>query len=269
MDYIEVVDLEIFAYHGVLDHEKKDGQNFYVSFKAYMDLEPSALTDDLSLSVSYADMCATVKSFVQGSVYDLIEKVADGAAKKLLHTYELINRVELWVKKPSAPIGEPVAYPQVYVDRSWHKAYIAIGSNMGDRRKTIDGSIENLNTEEGQVTKLASIIETEPWGPVEQEGYLNTVVEYRTLLSPQRLMTFLLEVEQAYGRERKEHWGPRTLDLDIIFYDDLVTDDPYVILPHPYMHERAFVLEPMMELCPNKVHPLLKQRVKDLHHSLG
>lgn len=269
MDYIEVVDQKIYAYHGVLQEEKETGQYFYISFKAYLDMDEAAEKDQMSLSVSYADLCHRVKEVVQGQVFDLIETVADRTATALLLTFPLIRRVVLTVKKPSAPVGEPVAYPAVCVDRSWHKAYISLGSNMGESKAILESAIRALGDNDLlKVSKTATIIETPPWGKTDQANFYNTVVEITTLLSPKPLMTRLLAIEKDHDRERNIHWGPRTLDMDLLLYDDLVSDDPYVTIPHPLMEERAFVLEPLCQIAPNVVHPILKQRIFRLKDQL-
>lgn len=268
-DYIEIKDQKIYAYHGVLDEEKRDGQCFYISFKAYLDMGPSAEADEMTLSVSYADMCQTVKKAVTETVYDLIETVADRTAKALLMAHPLLNKVVLTVKKPSAPVGEPVEYPAVTVERGWHMVYVAMGSNIGESRRILEDALKDMNKSAFlEVTKSATIIETDPWGVTDQANFYNTVAECRTLLSPRQLMTLLLEIEKNYGRERDLHWGPRTLDLDILLYDDLITADPYVTLPHPYMTERAFVLEPLAEIAPNVLEPMSRRRISDLMKAL-
>lgn len=265
MDHIKVVDLEVFAYHGVLQEEKENGQTFLVSFDAYFDLSVCAASDDLNLSVSYAEMCHTVKEYMTSRVHDLIETVAEGIAKELLTTYDLIDHVKVILKKPSAPIGEPVAYPAIVIERGWHQVYIGMGSNMGDRYDILKQAIETIAKHRFiDVVKESGLVETEPWGKTDQPSFVNGALELRTLLNPRELMTYLLEVEQHFDRKRDEKWGPRTLDLDIILYDDLVSEDPYVVIPHPLMEHRAFVLEPLCDIAPFKVHPLLNKRIIQL-----
>lgn len=262
MDYIDVINQEIYAYHGVLEEEKKEGQYFYLSFRAYLDMAPSAEKDAMALSVSYAAMCRTVQETVTATTYDLIETVADKVAKALLMTYPRLKKVKVTVKKPSAPIEQVVDYPAVTVKRRWHKACISVGSNLGDSVATIEGALEKLGeTPFTELSATATIIETAPWGKEDQPNFYNTAAVVKTLLTPAQLMQRLLDIEALYGRKREEKWGPRTLDLDLILYDDRVSDDPFVTLPHPLMAERAFVLKPLCELVPNYVHPLLNKRL--------
>ncbi|MDF1617079.1 2-amino-4-hydroxy-6-hydroxymethyldihydropteridine diphosphokinase [Petrocella sp. FN5] len=265
MDYISVVDLEVYAFHGVLEEEKKQGQTFLISFDAYLDLETAGAEDDLGLSVSYASMCYTIEDYFKSEKYNLIETLAEGVAKSLLTTYDLIRGIKVTVKKPHAPIGRPFKCASVTVERYWHEAYIAIGSNMGKREEILLQAIEAINVSgHSLVEKVSELRETKPWGYIDQEDFINGVIRVKTLLSPRKLMEYLLDIEKTFKREREIHWGPRTLDLDLIFYDNLVTEDEKVVLPHPRMAQRRFVLKPLSELAPFKVHPLLKKRVIDL-----
>ena len=112
------------------------------------------------------------------------------------------------------------------------------------------------------------MIETEPYGGVEQDNFLNGCLELETLLTPYELLDVLHKAEQQEKRERLIHWGPRTLDMDLLFYDDLIQDDPVLVLPHPEIQKRTFVLEPLAQIAPYLVHPLLHKRVKDLLEEL-
>ncbi len=122
-----------------------------------------------------------------------------------------------------------------------------------------------LNTYQGVIVEKASeIIRSTPYGGVDQEEFLNGVVAARTYLSPEELLEVLHEIEASENRERKVHWGPRTLDLDIIFYDDLIQDDEELCIPHIDMQNRDFVLLPMMELAPYKRHPVTGKSVQEM-----
>jgi 2-amino-4-hydroxy-6-hydroxymethyldihydropteridine diphosphokinase len=136
-------------------------------------------------------------------------------------------------------------------------AYIALGSNLGDRERTLHSAIAALR-QLGRVEAVSSFYETAPVGPVEQPDFLNSVVALRTELPPQHLMAALLRIEQQHGRDRtlSVPKGPRTLDLDMLSYGDVVMDTPTLTLPHPSIADRRFVLVPLTELAPNWHHPV-------------
>ncbi len=125
------------------------------------------------------------------------------------------------------------------------RAYVGFGANLGDREQAIRAAAEQLG-----IARLSTVRETEPWGLVEQPSFLNAVGELETEEGPRALLERLLAVEQAFGRVRRERWGPRTLDLDLLLYGQDVVDEPGLTVPHPHLHEREFVLEPLAELDP-------------------
>lgn len=135
------------------------------------------------------------------------------------------------------------------------RAFVGLGSNLGAREATIARAVELLSDAEGvELVAVSHLRETEPWGPVEQPRYMNGVAEIETDLPPRALLGVLLAVEQALGRERGgERWGPRTIDLDLLVYDDITIDEPGLTVPHPRLHERRFALEPLAELAPDAV----------------
>lgn len=138
------------------------------------------------------------------------------------------------------------------------RAYVGLGANLGDREATIRRAVELLGKVEGvDVVAVSTLRETEPWGPVEQPPYLNGVAVVETRLEPRALLDVLLDVERRLGRVRVplERWGPRTVDLDLLLYGDVVVDEPGLGVPHPRLHERRFVLEPLAELAPDAVVP--------------
>lgn len=138
-----------------------------------------------------------------------------------------------------------------------HLAYLSLGSNVGDRAAQIADAISRLRAI-GRVTKTSSLYETSPVEFNDQPWFLNAVVELHTVLDPSRLMHLLLDIERAMGRERTRPKGPRTIDLDILLYDDREVHSEVVDIPHPSMHQRRFVLIPLAEIAPALLHPALK-----------
>ncbi len=126
-------------------------------------------------------------------------------------------------------------------------AYVGLGSNLGDRERLIREAAELIGA-----TRLSTVIETEPWGYTDQPRFLNAVAEIETPLTPRQLLDHLLDVERRLGRERiGPQWGPRTVDLDLLLFGDQAIDEPGLVVPHPRLAERAFVLEPLAELVPS------------------
>jgi 2-amino-4-hydroxy-6-hydroxymethyldihydropteridine diphosphokinase len=141
-----------------------------------------------------------------------------------------------------------------------HTVYIALGTNMGDRLDNLQAALRSLPTAV-TVTDESPVYETPPWGYEDQPAFLNMVVKGETSLEPEALLTYLKQLEAKLGRESNFRWGPRLIDLDILFYDDLVLDTPPLVIPHPRLHERAFVLVPLADVAPQFVHPVFQQEV--------
>ena len=142
--------------------------------------------------------------------------------------------------------------------------FIGIGSNLGNREENCRKALRLISEKAGIVTRQSSIYETRPWGVENQPPFFNMAAEADTLADPRTLLSILKVIEKELGRTESPRWGPRTLDLDILFYDDLVIDTPELRIPHPLMHMRKFVLQPLSEIAPDKVHPILKKTVKEL-----
>ena len=135
-------------------------------------------------------------------------------------------------------------------------AFVGIGSNLGDREAHVRSALELLAAEkEIKVLAVSELRETEPVGPVEQGPFVNGAVRLATELPPRQLLERLLAIEQRLGRVRKERFGPRTIDLDLLVYGDAVVDEPGLMVPHPRLHERRFALEPLADLAPDLVVP--------------
>ena len=146
----------------------------------------------------------------------------------------------------------------------FHTAYVALGSNLGDKEANLRKALELLKERGVEVVKTSSFICTEPYGVTDQPQFLNGVCEVRTSLVPLALLHTLLEIEQEMGRVRLRHWGERNIDLDLLLYEDVVMDTPQLKLPHPDMQNRDFVLLPLAEIAPELVHPTLQKTISEL-----
>lgn len=269
MDIIRIDNLEVYAYHGVYDEEKEKGQYFYVNAELYTNTRKAGMNDDLDASTNYGTVCDFIHDFMIKYTYDLIETVAEQLAQALLLEFKLVKSVLLEIRKPHAPIEKEFESVSVEIERGWHEAFVAFGSNLGDKEKFIDEAIEALsNLPQINIVAISDKIVTEPYGNVEQDVFLNGVMKIETLLPADELLQILQKVEEHAGRERKIHWGPRTLDLDIIFYDDDIISEDDLIVPHPDMKNRDFVLKPLMQIAPYKLHPVYRKTISDMYAEL-
>jgi 2-amino-4-hydroxy-6-hydroxymethyldihydropteridine diphosphokinase len=155
--------------------------------------------------------------------------------------------------------------PQAQNEPDEVDAYIALGSNVGDRQGQLAGAIEMLReTDAIEVIAVSDFIETEPVGPGEQDRYLNAAAHLRTTLAARPLLNVMLDIERRHGRDRTKEtrWGPRRLDLDLLLYGEAIFDEPGLTVPHPHMHERSFVLDPLVQIASNVRHPFLNETIQ-------
>ncbi|MDE6302702.1 MAG: 2-amino-4-hydroxy-6-hydroxymethyldihydropteridine diphosphokinase [Clostridia bacterium] len=270
VDKVILKDFEVLACHGVNPEEKVNKQPFVFTAELSVDFSGAAKDDDLNKTVSYASVKKEIKAFCEDNCFDLIETLASRLAVRILKKFPLAREIDLTVKKPNAPMSGKFDYAGVSVHRAWHKVYLALGSSEGDRNAYLDFAIERLKADDNFANiKESTRIGSEPYGGVAKGQFVNSVVECDTLYSARELLDVIHGIENDGGRVRKEHWGDRTLDIDIIFYDDEVIEDNDLCVPHADMCNRSFVLAPLAELCPNKVHPLLRKRVKELSNALN
>ncbi len=264
-DEIHIENLVCFARHGVYPEETALGQKFVVSLTMYTKTRRAGMSDELEASTNYGEVSHFITEWMKEHTRKLIEAAAEGLAAAILQQYPLIKGVTLELKKPWAPVGLPLDTVSVKITRFWHTAYIALGSNIGDSKAYLDGAVLALDALPGcEVEKVSSYLITKPYGGVEQPDFLNACLQLRTLLEPQELLDQMHVIEQAAHRERLIHWGPRTLDLDLLLYDQEVFETETLIVPHVEMHLRDFVLQPMAEIAPNLRHPILKKTMTQL-----
>lgn len=269
MDKIYINNLEFIGFHGVFPEEKKLGQKFLVSLELTVDTREAGKTGDLTKSVHYGLVAQDVeKLFLEKSI-DLIETCAENIAEMVLKKYELVKEVKVVVKKPWAPLQMHFENVAVEITRKWHRVYLSLGSNIGDKRKNLLEAIRKIGElENTEVVKSSTILETEPFGYLEQDNFLNACLEVKTLMTAQEFLKVILQIELDMGRVREIKWGPRIIDIDMLFYDKEVIEEDNLAIPHPWICEREFVLDPLSEIAPNYIHPLEKKTITMLARKL-
>lgn len=264
-DEIRIEGLQIYAHHGVFAGENEVGQTFVVNAVLYTNTCKAGKSDCLEDSTHYGEVCHLIKKVLTENTYKLIEKVAEEAARAILREYPLITGIDLEIRKPQAPIGLPFESVSVKIHREWHQVYVAFGSNMGEKEQHIENGIKALaHNPHIRMKQCSDHYVTKPYGGVEQDDFVNGVLLLETYLNPFELLDLLHEIEASENRERILRWGPRTLDLDILFFDDLILDTEDLTIPHTDMANRSFVLEPLSQIAPYKRHPLNKMTVKEM-----
>jgi len=269
MDQITIKELIIYGKHGVFKEEQIMGQRFLVSAVLWVNTRISGKSDNLKDSVNYGTVCHEIKHFLENHTYKLIEAAAEHTAEHILLNFPLVEKIELELKKPWAPIGLPLDTVAVKICRGWHTVYAAIGSNMGDKKGFLDMAVDRLGSTTGiTVEKVSDYIETEPYGVTDQDAFLNGCLKLRTLMTPYELLDRFHEIEAEAERVRTLRWGPRTLDIDILFYDDLILDEENLVIPHKDLQNRDFVLRPMMQIASWLRHPVLHKTIEQLEAEL-
>lgn len=268
MGKVIIKKLDCFGRHGVLKEENILGQRFFVSCEMETSFENAAENDDIKKAVNYAEAAELITAFVKDNTFKLIETLAERLAFKLLTSFD-IKEVRLTVEKPSAPIGLPLETVGVELVKKWERVYLSIGSNMGDKKGYLDFAVKSLKDYEGiRVLKTSGYIETEPYGYENQDKFLNGCVEIETIYSPFKLLDIVNKIEAKADRKREIHWGPRTLDIDILLYGNEVIFEDRLKIPHIDMENRLFVLEPFNEIAPYAVNAVSKISVREMYENI-
>ena len=251
-------DLRVLTVIGALPHEREAPQPVRIDLALSVDLHDAGRSDELADTVNYGLVCERVADMVRESKDVLLERLAGKVADVVLE-FDLVEQVEVTLTKLRPPIAEAVGTTAVRIVRSRaeaaapplvsHCAIVALGSNLGDREGYLRFAVGEL----GNVIAMSQVFETEPvGGPDGQGAYLNMVVEVETTLDPFAFLRRCQRIEANALRQRIVHWGPRTLDVDLLFYDDMTIDSGDLKVPHPRIFERRFVLAPLSEVAPER-----------------
>lgn len=270
MDKIYIENLEFIGYHGVFEEEKKLGQKFLISLELFLDTRKAGVTGNLEYSTHYGFISDEVEKIFFSQSFDLIETLAEKIGEGILKKFNLVEMVKVRVDKPWAPIQKNFKTIAIEIIRKRNKVFLSLGTNIGDLNKNLNTAIENISKlNNTTIKKISSFLITKPFGNVKQDDFLNCCLEIETLLYPQELLNEVLEIEKIMGRVREVKWGPRIIDIDILFFNDEIIQDDNLSIPHPWIPFRSFVLEPLKEIAPNYIHPLEKKSISILSYLLN
>ncbi len=256
MDHILINDLRLLTVIGALPHERECAQPVSIDLSIGVDLHEAGRSDELAATVNYGAVCDRVSELVRESKDVLLERLAAKVADLVLE-FDLVAEVEVTLTKLRPPIAQEVQSTAVTIVRTraeaaapplgTHSALVALGSNLGDRESYLRFAVQEL----GNVVAMSQVFETEPiGGPDGQGAFLNMVVRVETPLDPYALIRRCQRIEANALRQRVVHWGPRTLDVDLLFFDDVHIVSDELTIPHPRTFERRFVLAPLSEVAP-------------------
>lgn len=265
LDRVAVLGIEAFGRHGVFDHEKADGQRFIADVVLHVDTRRAAARDALDEAVDYGVVASAVHAILAGPPRDLVEAVVDEIALSILANPR-VAAVDVTLHKPQAPVTVPFTDVTISIHRTQADltvatppeqavpVVLALGSNLGDRASMLSGAVDALAAVPGLTLDAVSpVVETDPVGGPDQPAFLNAVVLAHSTRSPLDLLHACQDVEALHGRRRLLRWGPRTLDVDIVSFADLVLDTVTLTLPHPRAAARGFVLVPWLTVDPAAV----------------
>lgn len=265
MSAVEIKGVKASACHGVLESEKTNPQLFVFDIAIDCDISGAAKSDDLNKTVDYARVCEIVTDYCKQNSFNLIERLAYGAAYKVITAFPSARAVTVTVHKPQAPIPLPFDDVSVTAAVERNAVVLSLGSSEGDKRATLNFAIDRLSKTEGiEVKKVSSFIETAPYGGVAQNEFLNCAVLIDCLLTPGELLEVIHKIEAEGGRTRTVRWGDRTLDIDIVFFGNKIIEEEGLCVPHPDYLSRDFVITPLKEIIPDFVCPLTHKRVSDI-----
>lgn len=263
---IIIKDLNLFGYHGVKESEKKDGQNFRFNIEIFISKSSFLNDDSIENTLNYSEVIRLVKSLNSDNRFNLLETFSQTIAEDIMKISPLVEKVMVRIEKTSPPVKENLKSVGVeYVlDRKREEKdkfekgkvdiYLSLGSNVGNRKNNLRKAVDLISSNPNiNVVKVSSIYETEPMYLKDQNSFYNVVLQAHTgiELGPFEMIGFLKGIEYDFGRRGSEKkYGPRIIDIDLLYYGEMVIESDFLTLPHPGIEERKFVLVPLSEIAP-------------------
>ena len=248
---VTIENLIVMACHGCNPEEKVSPQPFRFDIKAFLNYEDACSNDDLNSTLSYTAIGKVVFDFCKKNSFNLLEKLASETCRILMDKFPVIDEIQIELRKTQPPTCLPLSSLGVSFTLKREIVYLSLGSSMGDKEKFLKDAIFYLGLVRGvNILQVSKFLKTEPYGDVAKNSFLNAAVKLSTYLEPEELFKFTHAIELFGGRVRKDKWGDRTLDIDIVFFGRKRILSKNLRIPHYDWKNRDFVKIPIGELDP-------------------
>lgn len=250
MGQIQITNMRFYTHNGVFAEEKTLGQQISVDVAVDYDIEHQVKDDDLTTTISYADVYDIIRDYVTQHDFNLMESVANGALTALLTAFPMAEKFDSQLKNIRFQLRVSLMILSSLWRAAMPKVYLSIGTNLGDRHANLQTAVDKL-TELYPVLGVSKIYETQPVGEVVQDDFYNIALalDVPESLKPEALLTQTQQIEKEMKRVKTIHWGPRTIDLDILLFGELRMVSEQLTIPHAEMANRRFVLQPLLEVA--------------------
>lgn len=250
-DTIFVTNLCLVGRHGVMEEERTLGQRFYLDIEVATDARRASANDDYRKAICYAALCDLAAQVSEAGPYRLIETFAERVIEAILSRFPTVTGARVRIRKPGAPINASFDTVGVELTRQrQQRVAFSFGSNVGDRMSQIRAAVAFLEAVEGiEIAQVSSFYETAPWGKTDQDRFINACAIGRTSLSAHEVLRAAKAIEVQLGRTPGERWGPRLIDIDLLYLGEDDFSTIALTVPHPEMLNRAFVLMPLAEIA--------------------
>ncbi len=281
---IELERIKVFGHHGVNEEETKNGQFFYIDALLKINKDPSKLADDINSTVSYADVNKLIIKIVSEKIYKLIEMLAVDIADSILNNFSDVCWVKVKVSKPDAPMKGEFENVSVsilkykkklmnnksaidnsnLINNDLNDVFLSLGSNIRNKKNNLEIAIAQLEkTKHVEILKISEYYQTKPVDYENQDDFVNCCLNLKTPLSAFDLLRETQKIENQMGRIKKVRFGPRLIDIDILLFNNLTLQNKQLVVPHPRMFQRAFVLVPLLDILPEN-NPYFRKVKKSL-----
>lgn len=254
-DKVFVTNLCLVGRHGVMKEERVLGQRFFLDIEVTTDARRASAHDDYKKAICYGSLCDLAAKISDAGPYLLIETFAERVITSILDRFPTVTEARVRIRKPGAPIDASFDTVGVELARKrMHRVGFSFGSNVGDRSSQIRAAIAFLEAEEEiEIEKISSFYETTPWGKTDQDRFVNACAVGQTSLTPHEVLRACKVIEVQLGRTQGERWGPRLIDIDLLYLGEEEISTIALTVPHPEVLKRGFVLKPLAEIAGEEV----------------